>query len=81
MTQAAIREGVLRALTAVAPEVDPATLDPDRPLREQVDIDSYDYLRFVVALAEGSGVEIPERDYDKVTTLNRLIGYLEQRGA
>lgn len=81
MTDTAIEDGVIQALQQVAPELDRKALDRDRPLRDQVDIDSYDYLRFVVALAERLGIEIPERDYDQVVTLNQLIDYLKRRGA
>ena len=70
---------VREALAEVAPEADFAALDPDRPLREQLDIDSYDYLRLMVALTERLGVEVPERDYAKVPTLARLVEYLALR--
>ena len=52
MSPEAIREQVFQALADVAPETDPASLDPDRPLRDQVDIDSFDYLNFSTGLSE-----------------------------
>jgi acyl carrier protein len=71
-----IRQAVLRALIAVAPEVDAAKIDADSPLREQVDIDSMDFLNFVIGLHKTLGVSVPERDYPKLTTLNGCVAYL-----
>ena len=79
MTEQEIRDTVLRALRNVAPEIDPATLAPDVPLREQVDIDSVDYLRVLVELNEKVGVDIPEADYARIATINQLVAYLAGR--
>ncbi len=79
MKPEAIREQVLQALADVAPEADPAALDPDRPLREQVDIDSFDYLNFIIGLSERVGVTVPETDYASIGTLTRLVDYLARR--
>lgn len=76
MTVEEIREVVLRALHNVAPEVDFAAVAGDVPLREQVDIDSVDYLRVLVTLNEGLHVDIPEDDYAKIATIDGLVGYL-----
>jgi len=79
MSREEIRRQVLAALAEVAPEVDPAMLVEDRPLRAQVDIDSYDILRFLVKLHERLGVDIPERDYGAIDTPARLVDYLVER--
>lgn len=79
MTEPEIRDTVLRALRNVAPEIDPATLAPDVPLREQVDIDSVDYLRVLVELNEKVGVDIPEADYARIATIDQLVAYLVGR--
>ncbi|HET9014077.1 MAG TPA: acyl carrier protein [Thermomicrobiaceae bacterium] len=77
-----LRPAVLRALRRVAPEADPAALDPDVPLREQLDIDSMDFLNFLIGIHRELGVEIPEADYPRLTTLDRILAYLaEQRPA
>ena len=60
----------------VAPEADLYTIKPDVPVRDQLDIDSVDYLNFMVGLHKELGVEIPESDYPKMTTLDRCIEYL-----
>jgi acyl carrier protein len=71
-----LREVVIRALTEVAPDIDPASIDPDSELAEQLDIDSMDFLNVIVAINEETGIEIPERDYPKLSTLNDAIAYL-----
>ena len=70
---------MIGALTEVAPEVDPAAIDPEADLVEQLDIDSMDFLNVVVAIHEQTGIEIPERDYPKLSTLNDAVAYLAQR--
>lgn len=76
MTEQELREVVIRALSEVAPEVDPASVDPDVDLAEQLDIDSIDFLNVVVSVHEQTGIEIPERDYPKLATLADAIAYL-----
>ncbi|WP_349617725.1 acyl carrier protein [Azotobacter salinestris] len=79
MDEAVIRRQVLEALQGVAPEVDPATLRGDRPLRDEVDLDSMDWLRFLAALHQRLGVNIPEADYQRLVSLDALLAYLAQR--
>jgi acyl carrier protein len=67
---------VLTVLSDVAPELDPATLDPKRDLRDQLDLDSMDFLNFVVGLHKVLGVDIPEADYRKLGTLEACVAYL-----
>jgi acyl carrier protein len=74
-----LRDTVLRVLGEVAPELDPETIKPDVALRDQLDIDSMDFLNFLIALDRELGVEIPEADYGKVQTLDRLVEYLDAR--
>ena len=54
---------VLATLAQVVPEADLASLGPDAELRVEFDIDSMDFLNFVVGIDERTGVDIPERDY------------------
>lgn len=79
MTDADIRSGIAQALRKVAPEADISQVAPEADLRETLDIDSFDFLNFLVALHEKLGVDIPESDYAKVRTLNGLVGYLTAR--
>ena len=79
MNQAQLRDVVLAELRRIAPEVEEAELKADRPLRDQVDLDSMDWLNFLVALNERLKVEIPESDYRKLVTLQQTVDYLAGR--
>jgi len=79
MTREAIREEVLRALSSVAPEIDTQSLDPHRALRDQVELDSMDFLNFVIALHGSLRVDVPETDYPRFADLNGAVDYLAGR--
>jgi len=79
MTREDIRAALIAALSAIAPEGDYAVLRGDRPLREQLDIDSFDFLNVVIRLHDNLGVDIPEAEYRKLATLDSAIDYLASR--
>lgn len=81
MTEDELRALVLRTLGDIAPEADPADLDPKAELRDQLDIDSMDFLNFVIALHEELGVDIPEADYPKLSSIDGAVAYLGARVA
>ncbi len=70
---------MLRALGRVAPEADPARLDPARPVREQLDLDSIDFMRFLVELHKETGVDVPESAYAEVASINGCVNYMASR--
>lgn len=72
---------IFKGLKQIAPESDPATLLPDENIREALDVDSFDFLQFLIGVSEQTGVEIPEADYQKVFTISGLISYLTARRA
>ena len=74
-----IRAAFFDVLGAIAPEADPASIDPDKPLREQIDLDSMDWLNVIIRLHEVLGVDIPEKDYAELTTLDSTVAYLARR--
>lgn len=74
-----VRAGVIAAIKAVAPEVDADKLAPARRLRDQVDLDSMDWLNVIVGLHERFGIEIPEADYARLGTLDAICAYLCER--
>jgi acyl carrier protein len=76
MDRLELRGIVIDKLRSIAPEVDGGQLDAGLPLREQVDLDSMDWLNFLIGLHERLKVEIPEADYGKLRTLDDLLGYL-----
>ena len=77
--QARVRAGIREAFRRIALEVDLDTIDPTAELREAADLDSVDALNLIVLLDEKLGVDIPESDYDRITTLEEMISYLEAR--
>lgn len=78
MTGIEIRRQILELVHRIAPEQDLTEIDPGENLREALDIDSFDFLKLLVAIDERLGVSIPESDYSKVSTLNGLVAYLEK---
>jgi acyl carrier protein len=79
MDREQIRALLLQALTDIAPEIEPPSLDPAKPLRRQVDLDSADWLNFLVAVHEKIGVDIPDADAARLSTLDQLITYCTER--
>ena len=81
MSEMEVRAAVIGVLKSIAPELEEAELRPDRPLRDQIDLDSMDWLNVIVALHERLNVEIPESDYAKLTTLDAVVAYIGARRA
>ncbi len=73
----AMREAVAGALRGIAPEADLDQIDPAASLREQLDLDSFDFLKLLITLQETVGVDIPEADYGRVDSLDALVAYLQ----
>ena len=63
-------------LHKIAPEVDLAAVDPGLPLQEVADLDSMDFLNLVAAIRDSTGIEIPFRDYPRLSTLSLFVSYL-----
>jgi acyl carrier protein len=72
---------IISVLEGIAPEVDLADVDPDENLQDELDIDSIDYVSFIEGLYEKTGIEIPERDYPKLASLNACVSYLMAKAA
>ena len=79
MTSTDIRHVVLQVLAEIAPEAASATVDDAEPLREQLDLDSMDFLNFVIGLHRELHVDIPETDYPKIQTMKELTSYLANK--
>lgn len=77
--RASLMQSVLASLCAIAPEVGPGDIEPSRSLRSQVDLDSMDWLNFLIALSERFGVQIPETDYSRLATLDQVVDYLQAK--
>jgi acyl carrier protein len=81
VTAEEIRNVIFEALRKIAPEADPSAIDPAAELREQVDLDSMDFLNLVISVDEELGIEVPESDYPHLRTLDGWVDYLLERTA
>jgi acyl carrier protein len=79
MTRKEIFDAVVASLVEVAPDVRPETLNPKADLRDQVELDSMDSLNLAVAIRRRLGVDIPETDRARLTTLDSLVGWIAVR--
>jgi acyl carrier protein len=79
MTRNDIATVLIDELGRIAPEIDATGLDPDADLREELDIDSIDFLNLVTALGERLQIDIPEIDYPNLATFGHAVDYLAQR--
>jgi acyl carrier protein len=78
MTGDEIKDTVLRVLCEIAPEADPAQIKSNVSFRDQLDLDSMDFLNLVIALDKKLGVPVPETDYPKLATLDGCVEYLDR---
>ena len=68
---------VLSVLTSIAPEVDADDITDDELLRDQVDLDSMDWLNFLIGIHKRLNVDIPESEYASLRTLSDVVRYVE----
>jgi acyl carrier protein len=77
MTPTDIERAILDILSDIAPDEDLSQLKPEVPFREQLDIDSMDFLDIVMELRKRYRIRIPEQDYPALSSMASTIGYLE----
>ena len=76
MTDDEARALVVSVLHEVAPEADLDEVGPGEALQEALDLDSIDFLNFAQAIHDRTGIDIPERDYPELATLQQCVAYL-----
>ncbi len=76
MTRGEIRNVILEIIEDIDEEADFETLDPDKPLRDQLDLDSMDFLDIIMELRKRYKLQIPEEEYPELATLNSCVHYL-----
>lgn len=72
------RSAVLAALREIAPELEPDEIKDSDRLRQDLDLDSLDFLRLIEQISKETGVDVPERDYPQVATLGGLVDYVAE---
>ena len=76
MTQEEVKNIVLDIIVDVAPDEDVADLNPAESLRDQLDLDSMDFLDIVMELRKRHKVEVPSEDYPELASLDSCVAYL-----
>ncbi|HSP54885.1 MAG TPA: phosphopantetheine-binding protein [Dehalococcoidia bacterium] len=79
MTRENVRSTVLVILGQIAPEADMSQLRPDVRIRDQLDLDSMDFLNFLIAVNEELNIDIPEDDYPRLRTLDEIVAYIQAK--
>lgn len=79
MTGTEIKEVILEILAAIAPDEDLSDLKEDLPFRDQLELDSMDFLDIVMELRKRYRVQIPEQDYPALASLKGTVEYLQPR--
>lgn len=79
MTKEETREAIIHIIADIAPDEDLSSLDDNEPLRDQIELDSMDFLDIVMELRKRYKIEVPEDDYPQLATMNGCIEYLSPK--
>jgi acyl carrier protein len=79
MSPAEIRDEILDILEDISPDEDLDSLDDDQPFRDQLELDSMDFLDIVMELRKRHRVQIPEEDYGNLASMSSTVAYLEPK--
>jgi acyl carrier protein len=76
MTEEDVRKKVLEIISYIAPDEDLSAIKDDEPLRDQIGLDSMDFVDIVLELRKRHRIQIPEEDYGKLLTMGGIVQYL-----
>jgi len=79
MTEQEIKSVLMEIVAEIIPDEDLTNLKDDIPIREQVELDSMDFLDIIMELRKRYGIEVPEDDYTQLATIDSSVTYLEPR--
>ena len=79
MTSDEIRGAIIEILSDIAPDEDLSDVKDDVPFREQLEMDSMDFLDIVMELRKRYRVQVPEEDYGELASMQTTVAYLEPR--
>ena len=77
MTKEEVRRAVVSILEDIAPDEDLSSIKDDVTLREQIDLDSMDFLDIVMELRKRFNIEVPESDYQELVSMDSCVQYLQ----
>lgn len=78
LTRSDARDLLARVLAEIAPEVDLQDARPDGQLQEELGLDSMDFLNLMIGIHDQTGLNVPERDYPALSTLDGAVAYLTE---
>lgn len=78
MTRGELEQRLKLAIRRVAPDAEIESITPDTRLREDLEIDSFDFLQLVIGIHDATGIDVPEADYGKLATFGSAVEYLER---
>ncbi len=76
MTEDQVKQIVIDIIAEIAPDEDTSNIKPEVKLREQLDLDSMDFLDIVMELRKQHNIEVPEADYPELASLDSCAAYL-----
>lgn len=76
MTREELRQIVIDIISDIAPDEDLSAIDDEKPLRDQIGLDSMDFLDIVMELRKRYKIEVPESDYPQLRTMKSTLDYL-----
>ena len=79
MTREEIKSVLMEIVAEIIPDEDLTNLKGDIPIREQVELDSMDFLDIIMELRKRYSIEVPEDDYMQLATIDSSVAYLEPR--
>lgn len=79
MTREEVKKAVTDIIEEILPEGDCSGIDPEKKLRDQLELDSMDFLDIVMELRKKYKIEVPEADYGRLASLNSCVEYLEPK--
>ena len=74
-----IEHHILAAIKEVTPIMEEGVIDVDEDIREECNLNSVEFLRYLSALQKSTGVNITEEEYNQVNTFNKMLGYLSEK--
>jgi acyl carrier protein len=77
MTVDEVRKAIVNILSDIAPDEDIGSIRDEESLRDQIDLDSMDFLDIVMELRKRFNIEVPEKDYEHLATMASCISYLQ----
>jgi len=77
MTKEEVKASLLNIISEIVPDEDVMNLEGNTSIRDQIDLDSMDFLDIIMELRKKYKVEIPEEDYPELATMNSSVTYLE----